>query len=56
MSDELFLRLCRYLSVMNLARRMRNAGLMSTKEYTQIEQMTADKYRLPENSLYREIS
>lgn len=53
MSDELFLRVGLYQATMSLMRSMLTKGVISKKEYKEVDTMFAEKYDLSSSTIYR---
>lgn len=53
MTDELFRRVALYQTTMSLMRGMLTNGVISEKEYAEIDTIFAEKYGLSSSTIYR---
>lgn len=53
MTDELFRRVAFYQATMSLIRGMHTNGVISEKEYAEIDTIFAEKYGLSSSAIYR---
>lgn len=53
MTDELFQRVALYQTTMSIMRGMLTKGIISEKEYAEIDTIFAEKYSLSSSTIYR---